>query len=139
MVQGCGLIQDIPSVATRCRTTPFEAHIHRPELPQCHTASSTLQTVCMLDHNAFLTQVLEDGHLTDSTGRTVSFKNCLVVMTSNVGSSAIAGGGNSLGFALPGASVEDDQYKRLHSLVTDELKVRPFLPQRLKSEPSVLC
>ncbi len=80
--------------------------------------------MCVLDHNAFLTQVLEDGHLTDSTGRTVSFKNCLVVMTSNVGSSAIAGGGHSLGFALPGASAEDDQYKRLHSLVTDELKVR---------------
>ncbi|KAA6426559.1 MAG: ATP-dependent Clp protease ATP-binding subunit clpA protein [Trebouxia sp. A1-2] len=93
-------------------------------------------TVCMLDHNAFLAQVLEDGHLTDSTGRTVSFKNCLVVMTSNVGSSAIAGGGNSLGFALPGASAEDDQYKRLHSLVTDELKVRPeprayFRPEML--------
>lgn len=68
-------------------------------------------------------QVLEDGRLTDSTGRTVSFKNCLVVMTSNVGSSAIAGGGKSLGFALSGASPEDDQYQRLHSLVTDELKV----------------
>lgn len=68
-------------------------------------------------------QVLEDGQLTDSTGRTVSFKNCLVVMTSNVGSSAIAGGGKSLGFALPGTSPDDDQYQRLHSLVTDELKV----------------
>lgn len=86
----------------------------------------------MLNHNACLVQVLEDGHLTDSTGRTVSFKNCLVVMTSNVGSIAIAGGGHSVGFALPGASAEEDQYKRLHSLVTDELKVRPFLPQRLK-------
>lgn len=69
-------------------------------------------------------QVLEDGQLTDSTGRTVSFKNCLVVMTSNVGSSAIAGGGKSLGFALTGTSPDDDQYQRLHSLVTDELKVR---------------
>lgn len=71
-------------------------------------------------------QVLEDGHLTDSTGRTVSFKNCLVVMTSNVGSSAIAGGGKHLGFALPAASPQDAQYKRLHSLVTDELKVYPL-------------
>ena len=67
--------------------------------------------------------MLEDGQLTDSTGRTVSFKNCLVVMTSNVGSSAIAGGGKSLGFTLSGTSPEDDQYQRLHSLVTDELKV----------------
>ena len=67
--------------------------------------------------------MLEDGQLTDSTGRTVSFKNCLVVMTSNVGSSAIAGGGKSLGFALTRTCPEDDQYQRLHSLVTDELKV----------------
>ena len=78
--------------------------------------------VCHLD-NGFHVQVLEDGHLTDSTGRKVSFKNCLVVMTSNVGSSVIAGGGGSVGFALPAASLEDDQYTRLHSLVTDELKV----------------
>lgn len=80
-----------------------------------------------------LLQVLEDGHLTDSTGRTVSFKNCLVVMTSNVGSSAIAGGGKHLGFALPAASPQDAQYKRLHSLVTDELKAyfRPELLNRL--------
>ncbi|KAL3152029.1 hypothetical protein ABBQ32_001144 [Trebouxia sp. C0010 RCD-2024] len=80
-----------------------------------------------------LLQVLEDGQLTDSTGRTVSFKNCLVVMTSNVGSSAIAGGGKSLGFALSGNSPEDDQYKHLHTLVTDELKAyfRPELLNRL--------
>lgn len=80
--------------------------------------------MCAPDNGPLMLQVLEDGHLTDSTGRTVSFKNCLVVMTSNVGSSAIAGGG-SLGFALPSASPQDDQYQRLHSLVTDELKVRP--------------
>ena len=61
-------------------------------------------------------QILEDGHLTDSTGRTVSFKNCLVVLTSNVGSKVIAGGGGSLGFALPGNSPEDDEYQRLHTL-----------------------
>lgn len=71
-------------------------------------------------------QVLEDGHLTDSTGRTVSFKNCLVVMTSNVGSKVIAGGGGALGFALSGDS-QDDQYHRLHTLVTDELKVHSAL------------
>lgn len=69
-------------------------------------------------------QVLEDGQLTDSTGRTVSFKNCLVVMTSNVGSSVIAKGGGGLGFALPSASGQDNSYQRLHSLVMDELKVR---------------
>lgn len=38
--------------------------------------------------NIFL-QILDEGHLTDSQGRTVSFKNCIVIMTSNVGSSVI--------------------------------------------------
>lgn len=84
-------------------------------------------------------QVLEDGQLTDSTGRTVSFKNCLVVMTSNVGSSAIAGGGKSLGFALSGNSPEDDQYKHLHTLVTDELKVQPLQSASVKrTHPQLL-
>ena len=69
--------------------------------------------------------MLEDGRLTDSTGRTVSFKDCLVVMTSNVGSKQIAGGGGTLGFSFPGTTPEDDQYQRLHTLVMDELKVNP--------------
>ncbi len=38
--------------------------------------------------NIFL-QMLDEGHLTDSQGRTVSFKNCIVIMTSNIGSSLI--------------------------------------------------
>ena len=45
-----------------------------------------------------LLQMLDDGHVTDSQGRTVSFKNCVIIMTSNIGSrylldSAITGGG----------------------------------------------
>lgn len=67
-------------------------------------------------------QVMEDGQLTDSTGRTVSFKNCLIVLTSNVGSSVIAKGGGTLGFSLPSSS-EDTSYNSIHSLVMDELKV----------------
>ena len=65
---------------------------------------------------------MEDGQLTDSTGRVVSFKNCLIVLTSNVGSSVIAKGGGTLGFSLP-ASGEDTSYNSIHSLVMDELKV----------------
>ena len=38
-----------------------------------------------------LLQVLDDGRLTDSQGRTVDFKNTVIIMTSNIGSSAIAG------------------------------------------------
>lgn len=98
-------------VASSLCVTPASVSSHIRGYPLCCSVISMVM------------QVLEDGQLTDSTGRTVSFKNCLVVMTSNVGSSAIAGGGKSLGFALSGNSPEDDQYKHLHTLVTDELKV----------------
>ena len=45
-------------------------------------------------------QILEDGRLTDSKGRVVDFKNTLLIMTSNVGSSVIEKGGGRLGFVL---------------------------------------
>ncbi len=48
-----------------------------------------------------LLQVLDDGRLTDSQGRTVSFKNAVLVMTSNVGSDLIAGHRQALGFSGP--------------------------------------
>ncbi|KAI3727125.1 hypothetical protein L1987_66934 [Smallanthus sonchifolius] len=80
-----------------------------------------------------LLQIFEDGHLTDSQGRRVSFKNALVVMTSNVGSTAIAKGRhNSIGFMLA-----DDEsassYAGLKSLVMEELKAyfRPELLNRI--------
>ncbi|KAK9066336.1 hypothetical protein SSX86_013657 [Deinandra increscens subsp. villosa] len=80
-----------------------------------------------------LLQIFEDGHLTDSQGRRVSFKNALVVMTSNVGSTAIAKGRhNSIGFMLA-----DDEsassYAGLKSLVMEELKgyFRPELLNRI--------
>ena len=47
-----------------------------------------------------LLQIMEDGRLTDSQGRVVSFKNVLVVLTSNVGSKVIVKGGQQLGFSL---------------------------------------
>ncbi|RDX80506.1 Chaperone protein ClpD, chloroplastic, partial [Mucuna pruriens] len=79
-----------------------------------------------------LLQILEDGQLTDSQGRRVSFKNALVVMTSNVGSSAIAKGRhNSIGFLIP-----DDKttsYNGLKSMVIEELRTyfRPELLNRI--------
>ncbi len=45
-------------------------------------------------------QILEDGRLTDSKGRTVDFKNTLLIMTSNVGASVIEKGGRNFGFFL---------------------------------------
>ncbi|CAN8302336.1 unnamed protein product [Cochlearia groenlandica] len=80
-----------------------------------------------------LLQLFEDGHLTDSQGRRVSFKNALIIMTSNVGSLAIAKGGHGkIGFIL-----DDDKeaasYAGMKSLVVEELKnyFRPELLNRL--------
>ena len=57
-----------------------------------------------------LLQMMEDGRLTDSNGRVVSFKNTLIVLTSNVGSKAIAKGGNTLGFLVHVDENSEDRY-----------------------------
>ncbi|CAJ1348055.1 unnamed protein product [Effrenium voratum] len=72
-------------------------------------------------------QILEDGRLTDSKGRVVSFKNALIIMTSNVGAKAIEKGiqgGGGIGFSglEDGEDAETSSYKRLKSLLFDELK-----------------
>jgi ATP-dependent Clp protease ATP-binding subunit ClpC len=80
-----------------------------------------------------LLQLLEDGRLTDSKGRTVDFKNTLIIMTSNIGSKVIEKGGGGLGFEFSGEAVEDSQYNRIRSLVNEELKqyFRPEFLNRL--------
>jgi len=80
-----------------------------------------------------LLQLLEDGRLTDSKGRTVDFKNTLLIMTSNIGSKVIEKGGGGLGFEFSGDSVEDSQFNRIKSLVNEELKqyFRPEFLNRL--------
>jgi ATP-dependent Clp protease ATP-binding subunit ClpC len=80
-----------------------------------------------------LLQLLEDGRLTDSKGRTVDFKNTLIIMTSNIGSKVIEKGGGGLGFEFSGAAVEETQYNRIRSLVNEELKqyFRPEFLNRL--------
>ena len=64
-----------------------------------------------------LLQVLDDGRLTDSEGRTVSFKNTIVIMTSNVGSRDMEQFGNGLGFATAGRNVEKDRLGVLEKAV----------------------
>jgi ATP-dependent Clp protease ATP-binding subunit ClpC len=73
-----------------------------------------------------LLQVLEDGQLTDSFGRVVDFKNCVVIMTSNVGTRRIKGG-MSLGFQREDA---EESHERMKDKVLDELK-RTFNPEFL--------
>jgi len=81
-------------------------------------------------------QILEDGRLTDSKGRTVSFKNTLIIMTSNVGAKAIEKGllgGGGLGFSGLEDDVDTSNYQRLKTVVHDELKnfFRPEFLNRL--------
>ncbi|ABM77740.1 MAG: ATP-dependent Clp protease ATP-binding subunit [Prochlorococcus sp. MED-G132] len=80
-----------------------------------------------------LLQLLEDGRLTDSKGRTVDFKNTLIIMTSNIGSKVIEKGGGGLGFEFSGENAEESQYNRIKSLVNEELKqyFRPEFLNRL--------
>lgn len=79
-----------------------------------------------------LLQILEDGRLTDTKGRTVNFKNTLLIMTSNVGSKVIEKGGSSLGFDS-GENQADAHYTAICSLVNEELKTyfRPEFLNRL--------
>ena len=79
-----------------------------------------------------LLQILEDGRLTDAKGRTIDFKNTLLIMTSNIGSKVIEKGGGSLGFELSDSQTES-QYNRIKLLVNEELKqyFRPEFLNRL--------
>ncbi|MGN9778368.1 ATP-dependent Clp protease ATP-binding subunit [Micromonospora sp. H33] len=62
-----------------------------------------------------LLQVLDDGRLTDSQGRTVNFKNTVLIMTSNLGSELITGAQRAVGFGAgePGGGESDDLRERL--------------------------
>ncbi len=77
-----------------------------------------------------LLQVLEDGRLTDSKGRSVDFRNSLIIMTSNVGAETIKKG-STLGFATSNAkSVAESEYEAMREKVLGELK-RSFRPEFL--------
>jgi len=81
-----------------------------------------------------LLQILEDGRLTDAKGRTVDFKNTLLIMTSNIGSKVIEKGGSQLGFFDAGSETQAEaQYIRIRTLVNEELKqyLRPEFLNRL--------
>src|SRR4028119_770455 len=62
-----------------------------------------------------LLQLLDDGHLTDAQGRTVDFKNTLIIMTSNIGSKVIEKGGSGIGFEVS-ETLEDARYDRIRTL-----------------------
>ena len=74
-----------------------------------------------------LLQVLEDGHITDSQGRKVNFKNTIIIMTSNVGASSIVTP-KKLGFTKQ--NDEQADYEKMSSSVMEEVK-RSFKPEFL--------
>jgi ATP-dependent Clp protease ATP-binding subunit ClpC len=70
-----------------------------------------------------LLQVLDDGRLTDSQGRTVSFKNTVLIMTSNIGSDIISGTRRSVGFDTGGSGSRDvDLQEKLDRRLREQLR-----------------
>lgn len=82
-----------------------------------------------------LLQVLEDGRLTDSQGRTVDFKNTVIIMTSNVGAKHLKKDTAALGF-LADAQKQDDQ-EAAKNRVMEEVK-RTFRPEFLNRVDEII-
>jgi ATP-dependent Clp protease ATP-binding subunit ClpC len=74
--------------------------------------------------------VLEDGRLTDGQGRTVNFKNTVLIMTSNLGSDIISGGARQLGFTANGGQATERQTDQLREQLMGLLKEH-FRPEFL--------
>jgi ATP-dependent Clp protease ATP-binding subunit ClpC len=79
-----------------------------------------------------LLQILEDGRLTDAQGRTVDFKNTVIIMTSNLGTADLRR--KSIGFTAGGAEIG---YQQIKDKVTEELK-RSFRPEFLNRIDEVI-
>ncbi|MBQ4129006.1 MAG: ATP-dependent Clp protease ATP-binding subunit [Ruminococcus sp.] len=79
-----------------------------------------------------LLQILEDGRLTDSQGRTVDFKNTVIIMTSNVGARLIVDKQQSLGFTQ-----SDSENKNIKETVINELK-KVFRPEFLNRVDDII-
>ena len=79
-----------------------------------------------------LLQVLDNGRLTDAKGRTVNFKNCVIILTSNIGAEHIDKM-SSLGFGGGGGATQDERYEQAKQKVMDSLKefFRPEFLNRL--------
>jgi ATP-dependent Clp protease ATP-binding subunit ClpC len=78
--------------------------------------------------NIFL-QIMDDGHLTDSKGRKVNFKNTIIIMTSNIGSERFYSQKPQIGFAL-----EDEKEDRREENTGVELAVMNELKRHFKPE-----
>jgi ATP-dependent Clp protease ATP-binding subunit ClpC len=75
-----------------------------------------------------LLQILEDGRLTDSKGKTVNFKNTIIIMTSNIGAHMLKKQ-KTLGFSIDSDKAETE-YEKMKENIMEELK-RSFRPEFL--------
>jgi ATP-dependent Clp protease ATP-binding subunit ClpC len=82
-----------------------------------------------------LLQVLDDGHLTDSLGRTIDFRNTIIIMTSNIGARRLKDFGQGVGF---GTSAKTDQADaNAKSIIENALK-KAFAPEFLNRIDDVM-
>ena len=84
-----------------------------------------------------LLQILEDGRLTDSQGRTVDFKNTIIIMTSNVVARLMTDMLSSLGFNSENENAEESEKKDIKELVTGELR-KVFRPEFLNRVDDII-
>ncbi|MBQ7352198.1 MAG: ATP-dependent Clp protease ATP-binding subunit, partial [Clostridia bacterium] len=75
-----------------------------------------------------LLQVLDDGRLTDSQGRTVTFKNTIIIFTSNVGVSELPKKRGGLGFGVDNSANDQLEYVEIKNVLTNAFKTR-FKPE----------
>lgn len=102
-------------LSEKARTNPYSVVLF-DEIEKAHS-----------DVFNILLQVLDDGHITDSQGRKVDFKNTIIIMTSNTGAQGIVDP-KQLGFVT--VSDETKEHEKMKSNVMDELK-RTFKPEFL--------
>ncbi|HEX2971679.1 MAG TPA: ATP-dependent Clp protease ATP-binding subunit [Tepidisphaeraceae bacterium] len=76
-----------------------------------------------------LLQIMEEGHLTDSFGRRVDFRNVVMIMTSNIGADLIKGGVQPFGLSGRGKSAKEEQsYEKMKEMLMKEIE-RYFRPE----------
>src|SRR5438132_276645 len=98
-------------------------------------------------HDVFnvLLQILDDGRATDNQGRTVSFKNCIIIMTSNIGATHLLEGINQKGQLSEGAEKEVQKDLRAHfrpeflNRVDDIVVFKPLTQKEVESVVDLLA
>lgn len=81
-----------------------------------------------MDFFNILLQVLDDGRLTDGQGRTVDFTNCVIIMTSNLGSNYLKGHVKKPGFSSDSDNKKDEDFESIKETILAEVK-RTFRPE----------